>query len=365
MSSVDVVVPCYNYSRFLEQCVDSILGQVGVDVRVLIIDDASSDDTSHVGKRLAAYDKRVEFRQHDVNQGHIATYNEGLLGWASAEYSLLISADDALAPGALARATQLMDCHSELGITYGMALIVTDNDGPTEITETVSNDYRIVSGSQFLRFCCAKCVNPVPTPTAIVRTELQHHLGGYRADFPHTGDLEMWMRFAAHTSVGVLRAVQGYYRWHGANMGSRYYNRMLGDRRDFAQTCEYVLAPLSAQFPECGLWLKLMYQRMAEQALRSASEAFNEGDTTQCRTWLEFAEEISPNLRLSPNLRRSGRWWYLQAKRLLGQALWHRVHPALNRLRGIGETIEPPEALLRPQWARRSGQQIGGWPEPI
>jgi hypothetical protein len=168
----------------------------------------------------------------------------------------------------------------------------------------------------------------------------------------------MWMRFAAHTSVGVLRAVQGYYRWHGANMGSRYYNQMLGDRRETAETCEYVLAPLSAQFPESGLWLKLMYQRMAEQALRSASEAFNEGDTTQCRAWLEFAEEISPNLR------RSGRWWHLQGKRLFGQAFWHRVHPALNRFRGIRETIEPPEALLRPKWARRSGQQIGWWPEP-
>jgi len=45
VSSVDVVIPCYNYARFLSRCVDSVLQQQGVDVRVLIIDDASSDDT--------------------------------------------------------------------------------------------------------------------------------------------------------------------------------------------------------------------------------------------------------------------------------------------------------------------------------
>ena len=46
----------------------------------------------------------LEGRRHEVNQGHIATYNEGLLEWAKADYTVLLSADDLLAPGALARA---------------------------------------------------------------------------------------------------------------------------------------------------------------------------------------------------------------------------------------------------------------------
>ena len=66
----------------------SILGQKEVAVRVLIIDDASADATPEVAQCLAACDRRVEFRRHKVNQGHIATYNEGLLEWASAEHSL-------------------------------------------------------------------------------------------------------------------------------------------------------------------------------------------------------------------------------------------------------------------------------------
>ena len=50
MAKVDIVVPCYNYGRFLEACVESILRQSITDIRVLIIDDASSDDSLLVAK---------------------------------------------------------------------------------------------------------------------------------------------------------------------------------------------------------------------------------------------------------------------------------------------------------------------------
>src|SRR5437016_876838 len=108
MASVDVVVPCYNYGRFLRQCVGSVLAQEGVDVRVLVIDDCSSDHTPEVGRALAAADPRVEYRRHPVNRGHHPTYNEGL-AWASADYCLLLSADDLLTRGALARAARVFE----------------------------------------------------------------------------------------------------------------------------------------------------------------------------------------------------------------------------------------------------------------
>src|SRR5687768_2018774 len=119
MPRVDVIVPCYNYGRFLEGCVESALRQQDVDVRVLIIDDASPDDTEGVGRQLADRDARVTYRRHAVNQGHIATYNEGLLEWADGDYALVLSADDMLTPGALARAARVMDAHPDVGMTYG------------------------------------------------------------------------------------------------------------------------------------------------------------------------------------------------------------------------------------------------------
>src|SRR5436305_2109319 len=103
MSTVDVYIPCYNYGRFLRACVHSVLLQQGVDVRVLIIDDASQDSSQEIAQALAREDSRVEYRRHTANLGHIETYNEGVR-WIRAKYSLLLSADDMLTPGALSRA---------------------------------------------------------------------------------------------------------------------------------------------------------------------------------------------------------------------------------------------------------------------
>ena len=75
--TVGVVIPAYNYARYLRECVDSVLAQRDVDVRVLIVDDCSSDETPALCAELAA-DPRVTFIRHERNRGHIASVNEGL-----------------------------------------------------------------------------------------------------------------------------------------------------------------------------------------------------------------------------------------------------------------------------------------------
>ena len=118
MSRVDVIIPCYNYGEMLAACVTSVLSQEGVDVRVLIVDDASTDVTEEVGTELALRNERVEFWRHPVNIGHIATYNEAL-AWVTGDYCMILSADDVLTSRSLLRATAVMDAHPEVGFTYG------------------------------------------------------------------------------------------------------------------------------------------------------------------------------------------------------------------------------------------------------
>jgi glycosyltransferase involved in cell wall biosynthesis len=97
--------------HFLYQCVNSILSEVGVDVRVLVIDDASPDNTAEVASALAREDPRVTVIRHGENKGHIKSYNEGI-EWASAEYMLLLSAKDYLLLGALRRSGFHFDTHT-------------------------------------------------------------------------------------------------------------------------------------------------------------------------------------------------------------------------------------------------------------
>src|SRR5260370_37680329 len=95
MTSVSVVIPCYKYGHFLEEAVTSVLDdQEGVDVRVLIIDDASPDDSADVARKIAARDHRGEVAVHAGKQGNNATFNKGLIESADGDYCVLVSADE-------------------------------------------------------------------------------------------------------------------------------------------------------------------------------------------------------------------------------------------------------------------------------
>jgi glycosyltransferase involved in cell wall biosynthesis len=219
MAKVDVVVPCYNFARFLEGCVRSVLDQSVKDVRVLIIDDASSDDSLLVARKLAQADPRVTVVAHAENKGHIDTYNEGI-AWASAEYFLLLSADDLLVPGALERAVEVMDANPDVVLTHGEEIRWHDHLPIPDIKPVQNYNWK---HHDLLKQICVTAVNIISTPTAIARTKTQKTIGGYRASLPHTGDMEMWLRFAANGSVARINAVQGIYRKHSAAMSNAYH----------------------------------------------------------------------------------------------------------------------------------------------
>jgi glycosyltransferase involved in cell wall biosynthesis len=171
LGRIDVIIPCYNYGCFLYQCVNSVLGQAGVDVRVLVIDDASPDNTAEVAAALAGKNPKVTVIRHSTNKGHINTYNEGI-EWVSADYMLLLSADDYLLPGALSRAVDLMDVHPEVGFTFGnvIELSASGNETPIKsiIEATSDSDERILEGHEFIELSGAD--NLVGTCSAVVRT---------------------------------------------------------------------------------------------------------------------------------------------------------------------------------------------------
>ena len=226
MSTVDIVIPCYNYARYLPSCVDSVLSQSGVDVRVLIIDDCSSDDSSSVGRQLAGAHKNVEFRRHPVNVGHIATYNEGLLEWSTGDYAVLLSADDMLSPGALHRAVRIMDAEPNIAMVYGRAVHFSHESALPQVTAGNSQSGKY-SGADWIERRCRAGYNVISSPEVVVRGKVQRKVGGYRAELPHTGDLEMWLRLAAVGAIAHVRQVpQAFYRVHQASMLRTKFNRV-------------------------------------------------------------------------------------------------------------------------------------------
>lgn len=325
MSRVDVVIPCYKYGHYLRGCVESVLSQEEVDVRVLILDDASPDNTPEVAAALVREDNRVEYRRHSANRGHIDTYNEGLLEWATGDYALLISADDLLAPRALGRAARVMDAHPEVGLVHGRQQLFAKD--PSRDESSGGDGVSIISGQAFVEECCAVAHNPVATPTVVVRTSVQHAVGGYRKSLPHTADMELWLRFAAHSAVAKVDALQAFKRMHTSNMQHQYQKSAMGDLKERHETFEAFFGEDGRRMADHQRLHDLALRRLAENAFWAASMAFERGDEAGCQQCLDHARLWCPDLI-------DGKAWArLRWKRRIGPRLWNLLRYIVDPLR--------------------------------
>lgn len=219
--AVDVVIPNFNYGRYLAACAESVLQQSGVDVRLLIIDNASTDNSREVADALAAGDDRVELLLRPKNLGPHASFNDGV-DWARADCFLILCSDDLLAKGALERAARLLSLRPDVHLAHGAAGRLAGEGGalPAAGEAPAGEDWRIRTGSEFIEFACRHAFNPVIGPTALVRTSVQKAAGHYRPSLSHTDDLEMWLRIALHGSVASTRRIQAHARSHPHNQSA-------------------------------------------------------------------------------------------------------------------------------------------------
>lgn len=277
---VSVVIPCYNYGRYLQQCVDSVTSkQPGIEVDVIIVDDKSTDDSVEIAQAIAQADKRVRLIRHEKNRGHIATYNDGLDA-ATGEFVLLLSADDLATPGALTRAAELLAAEPSVGLVYGNS-IQFSGDPPESRSE--GRDWIIWSGVDWLRRRCRSGYNVVASPEVVMRTSVLRAIGGYRADLPHAGDFEMWLRTSAVSDIGFLVGVdQAYYRHHAVNMNRKDFSSgtargQLVDLTQRWQSFEAVFADVGGRLEEGARLLQIARSTMARQALDRINYAYARG----------------------------------------------------------------------------------------
>lgn len=227
-AKVDIAIPCHNYGRFLPDCVASVLGQGIAEVRLLIIDNASTDDSLDIARTLAAQDTRISVSAHASNRGPHASFNEGV-DWASAAYFMVLCADDLLTPGSLASMVDAMDRHPAAAFAYGQ-----DVEWHPQAPRPESNrlpsaaGWRVRDGLAFIEERCRYPERLVSYGTILVRTAVQKAAGYYRPELPHSDDFEMLLRLACHGRVADTPAVVGIRRIHAENRSRQYRDERTG-----------------------------------------------------------------------------------------------------------------------------------------
>jgi Glycosyl transferase family 2 len=296
---VSVVVPCYNYGRFLPDCVDSVLAQRDVEVDVLIVDDASTDGSSDIADAVAETDRRVRVLHNEHNIGHIATYNRGF-DEATGEYVILLSADDMLTPGALARAVALLSANPSVGFAYGWSVPFSGDTLPPVRTKTRS--WSVWRGSDWIADRCRRGSNVIRSSDAVVRRSVLDTVGGYRSDLPHSGDLAWWLQAALVSDVGMVCGVdQMYYRLHDTNMSLTTYASVLTNLRETRRAFDTVLADGAASGTDLAALRETARRSLARRALKHAASEFMSADWSAdaIEEYKRFAVDSDPGIGAS------------------------------------------------------------------
>lgn len=125
MPALSVLLPNYNHARFLDRAITAVLDQSFRDLELIVVDDASTDDSVAVIEKYARADARVRFHRNPENKGVLVTLNRAL-ELATGDWVMGGSADDYILPGYFAAAFDQLAKHPTAGLCVGLTDAVDD-----------------------------------------------------------------------------------------------------------------------------------------------------------------------------------------------------------------------------------------------
>jgi glycosyltransferase involved in cell wall biosynthesis len=155
---VSVVMPCYNSEAYLEQAIESILGQSLQDLELIVVDDNSTDDSVRLIEQFVG--RTVRLIRHPANMGISRSLNDGIRA-SCADFIARMDSDDISDRHRLEEQVEVMLSDPRIAV-LGTGVNVVDQDGnfiychinPTEdstIRESFGSTFPIWSGSQMWR----------------------------------------------------------------------------------------------------------------------------------------------------------------------------------------------------------------------
>jgi glycosyltransferase involved in cell wall biosynthesis len=218
-----IVMPSYNYGHFLPGALESVAAQNRNDIQVVLVDDASEDDTPQVAERYAG---RIEYVRNENNLGAGGAWREGLER-ARGKFLVKLDADDELLPGHLDAVEKAFESDAEVGMVLASVLLRSEADG-TLVPEYVTSADRTLGAIEFRRHLLKGL--PFRMPGCAVRRAVTLGKRGPDPGLYQIHDWEYFVRVCKGHKGRLLRAPSAIYRIHGrsisstARQGNRLYN---------------------------------------------------------------------------------------------------------------------------------------------
>ncbi|MEE0815985.1 MAG: glycosyltransferase, partial [Desulfovibrio fairfieldensis] len=216
---ISVIIPTYNYGRFLPDAVKSVLGQKkdGLAVEIIVVDDGSTDDTADVAQRLGSSIQYI----YQENQGLSAARNAGIRA-AHGDYLVFLDADDLLTSGTLASHLNNFAVHPELDVSVCLSLQTFSSD-----SERRNYLWPLKCAHLDMHLCHS---NISPVHTFMLRAEAAQEIGFFDPDLKACEDQDYWLRCAAlGKRFGANPEGLVIYRQHGQSMTSQMSRQLAHD----------------------------------------------------------------------------------------------------------------------------------------
>ena len=204
MAKVTVYIPVYNYGKYIEKAIQSVLNQAIEDWELIVINDGSTDDTSEI---LEKYKNHPEIRIIEQENKGLTVSNNIALRLSNGKYLMRLDADDYLDENALLILSNVLDTKPEVGLVYPDYYAI---DEYGEIIETVRRK-KIGEEVELLDL-------PAHGACTMFRKECLLELGGYEESIRCQDGYDLWLRFIQSFKPHNVNIPLFYYRQHPESM---------------------------------------------------------------------------------------------------------------------------------------------------
>ena len=197
MAKTVFLLPVYNAGKFLDECLEGILGQSFTDFRVIACNDGSKDTSLQILQKYAAKDPRVTVLDNPQNLGIVGTRNRLLKAIPpETEFVAWIDADDVCLPYRLERQMEFLTEHPEVGGVGSSLEIIDENSQVTGFRSYPCNPGEIRKKLPLS--------NILAQPAMLLRREVINKTGEYSTSCPVCQDYEYWLRAFDHCEFANL-----------------------------------------------------------------------------------------------------------------------------------------------------------------
>ena len=219
---VTIYITNYNYGRFIQVAIDSVLNQTYPNIELIIIDDGSTDESKTVIENYRNRSQvQVLFQQ---NKGLNATNNVALR-MAKGKYFIRLDADDYFEPYAIALMVSILEGRPEIGLLFPDYYYVDE----------LGNVIGVESRHDFDREVSLFDL-PSHGACTMVRVEELRNLGGYNEDFSCQDGYELWLKYVLNSKVSNINKPLFYYRQHKMSL-TQNETKILETRKKIKKYC--------------------------------------------------------------------------------------------------------------------------------